>query len=165
MARWLAARRGRPLAEDRYQLTSQAADGNSMNSIRRAVYGGVLFGVAVLALIYYVNTRSRADKARPGVDPSAETQATEAEHQAAVVEALRGKRADVQVEILQWWPPKLIAMDGPERLLCRAIYRLTVGESRTVRDGVFDVGRGGVRPVQDEPESVQTHSKFDRYFP
>src|SRR5262245_980900 len=106
-----------------------------MDSIRLAVRGGLLFGVAVLVGIYYFNTRPAADKARPGTSPSAQVQSAAPDQQATVLQALRNNRSDVQIEILRWWPPKEIAMIGPEQLLCRAIYRVTVGQSRTVRDG------------------------------
>jgi len=135
-----------------------------MHGIRLAIYGGVLFGVAVLAGIYYINIHSRAGKTRPGASRPP-PQSAPVDPQAAVLQAIRGSRPGVQVEILHWWPPKWVAIGGPDQYVCRAIYRLTEGQTRIDCDGAYDVGRGGVRPVQDGPESAQTHRDLDRFFP
>jgi len=136
-----------------------------VNSIRVAMYGGVLFGVAVLAGIYYLNSRSRtdrADKGRPAVPPV--VRPVPADPKEAVLQAIRSSRSTVNAEIVRWWPPKQVAMNGPERLLCRVIFRFKEGKTWTNRDAVFEVGPT-VRAIQVATESAETHRSFDPFFP
>jgi len=136
-----------------------------VNSIRVAIYGGVFFGVAVLAGIYYLNSRSRtdrADKGRPAVPPV--VRPVPADPKEAVLQAIRSSRSTVNAEIVRWWPPKQVAMNGPERLLCRVIFRFKEGKTWTNRDAVFEVGPT-VRAIQVATESAETHRSFDPFFP
>jgi hypothetical protein len=111
------------------------------------MYGGVLFGVAVLAGIYFLNTRSR-DKGKPAAPPPVVQQGpgakpggvqpggVPADPKEAVLGLIRTSRATVNAELVRWWPPKRVAFNGPERMLCRIIFRVKERKDWSYRDAV-----------------------------
>jgi hypothetical protein len=137
-----------------------------MNSFRRAVGGGILFGVAVLAFIYYADTHPGANDAEPAAAQLPQTPPASGDPQAAVLETIRSRAhgADAKVTIAQWWPPRRVVLNGTERFACRVIYDVEEGGARTRRDGAFDLEGPLAVPVEDGSEGARIHRRLDPIF-
>jgi hypothetical protein len=135
-------------------------------TLRRTIYGGVLFGVAVLAVIYYIDTHRGGEDAEPAAAQPPETSPASADPQAAVLETIRSRAhgPDAKIKIVQWWATQRVALNGVERFACRVVYDVEEGGARTRRDGAFDLEGPLAVPVEDGPEGARTHRRLDPLF-
>jgi hypothetical protein len=138
-----------------------------MFPFRRTIYGGIVFGVLVLTGIYYAGKNWKTDDGEPATTPIVDNRSASAEPQAAVLETIRSRAhaADPKVEIVQWWPPRRVMLNGTERFACRAVYQVDDGGAKMRRDGAFDVEGPSAVPVQDGIEGAATHRRLDPLFP
>jgi hypothetical protein len=137
-----------------------------MYTFRRTVCGGVLFGVAVLAGIYYLDTHSSADKAGPdAAAPRAAPPPAANGALPAVLEMLHSRRPNARIDVVKWWPPKRVTLGNAERLACRLIYWMEVGQIRDRWDCAFDVGGPRVTQIRYGLENAESHSALDPLFP
>src|SRR5262249_35169730 len=107
------------------------------------------------------------DDAEPVALAPLDNRSASTDPQAAVLETIRSRAhsADAKVEIVQWWPPQRVMLNGTERLACRAVYQVEESGAKMRRDGAFDVEGPSAVPVQDGIEGVPTHRRLDPLFP